>query len=455
MQRASTKPQALTPELIADIERASFALLDYLGAHARRQDVSPLSLFPQYRAVQEAAEAQRVHPADLWAVDWRWREFADDARRAARRPTLTSAPRRSPAAALMRGRQARPPRRISDLCAGLGAGAAIRRCALWRLAAAIFEAQAEGCSASISSPSGSPRACSRSSASCSAASPTSPNASPAICCSSARSRPRRPGHAPPRLTAARACSVADEAPVDYSVSVLGRFDPALIAHAQKRVTAAKEAWSAVAGGELHRLAGLAEQFALVGDSLRRLFPLGENVRHRAAARGRADASSEGCAAGAAGDGGGDQPAVPRGGARGRRLRRSRARRPRRAPRRAARRGAPGSIRPSRSRRGWRSSTGASPTARPWAAWSRSCAPRSPRPRSRSTSSSATPPTRGAARRCRSSSASMRGVLSVLGMDQASQALLQHARRGRRPGRDRGRSRARRQRPACSTAWPAT
>ena len=37
-----------------------------------------LSLFPQYRAVQEAVGAERVHPADLWAIDWRWRELADD-----------------------------------------------------------------------------------------------------------------------------------------------------------------------------------------------------------------------------------------------------------------------------------------------------------------------------------------------------------------------------------------
>ena len=67
----------------------------------------------------------------------------------------------------------------------------------------------------------------------------------------------------------------DDAPVDYTVSMLGRFDPALILHARKRVAAAKEAWSAVAGGELHRFAGLSEAFSLVGDSLKRLFPHGE------------------------------------------------------------------------------------------------------------------------------------------------------------------------------------
>ncbi|HZW74454.1 MAG TPA: hybrid sensor histidine kinase/response regulator, partial [Caldimonas sp.] len=80
----------------------------------------------------------------------------------------------------------------------------------------------------------------------------------------------------PRLDAVRdAYGFPDDEPTDYSQSVLGRFDPAIVTHAKKRVAAAKEAWQAIAGGELHRLSGLSEQFALVGDSLRRLFPFGE------------------------------------------------------------------------------------------------------------------------------------------------------------------------------------
>ena len=51
----------------------------------------------------------------------------------------------------------------------------------------------------------------------------------------------------------------------------------MIAQARKRVAAAKECWSAVAGGELHRLPALAEQFALVGDSLQKLYPAGETL----------------------------------------------------------------------------------------------------------------------------------------------------------------------------------
>ena len=55
-----------TAPVVDDIEKASFALLDYLARMLAGKPVSPLSLFPQYRAVQEAAGAERVHPADLW-----------------------------------------------------------------------------------------------------------------------------------------------------------------------------------------------------------------------------------------------------------------------------------------------------------------------------------------------------------------------------------------------------
>ncbi|MBF4499676.1 hypothetical protein, partial [Vibrio vulnificus] len=64
-------------------------------------------------------------------------------------------------------------------------------------------------------------------------------------------------------------------PVDLQASSLGRYDPAWVAQAIKRVAGAKDGWSAVAAGELLRLGGLNEQFSLVCDSLRRLFPQGQ------------------------------------------------------------------------------------------------------------------------------------------------------------------------------------
>ena len=59
--RRFAKPHKLTPQAIDDIERASFGLLDYLARMLAGKPVSTLALFPQYRAVQEAAGAERVH----------------------------------------------------------------------------------------------------------------------------------------------------------------------------------------------------------------------------------------------------------------------------------------------------------------------------------------------------------------------------------------------------------
>ena len=280
VQRSITRPQALTPELVADIEHASFGLLDYLGRVLAGKQVSPLSLFPQYRAVQEAVEADRVHPADLWAMDWRWREVESDPEVVAREADNTvRAELEGNLLSLMRGTQAlTAAARMSEICAGLGAGSAHPQVrTFWNLAAALFEAQHHGL---LGFDVFTKRVASRLLAQFRILQRGDSDVSERLArdvlffCSQAGFAGRTRA---PRLAAVRAAyGLAEQAPIDYSLSVLGRFDPAVVAHAKKRVVAAKESWSASAGGEMHRLAGLSEQFALVGDSLRKLFPFGES-----------------------------------------------------------------------------------------------------------------------------------------------------------------------------------
>ena len=279
VQRAVAKPTTLTAKVITDIERASFALLDYLGRMLAGKVISPLSLFPQYHAVQDAAETNRVHPADLWPIDWRWREVpADDGLAAIAPGPETRDVLETQLLALRRGRQQlAAARRLSDLCAGLGAGADDAQVAtLWRLAAAAFEAQAEGL---LGFDLFTKRVASRLLPQLRmlerGESDVSERLARDLLFFCAQSRPPGPDQAPRLRAVRRVYALPDDAPVDYTVSMLGRFDPALIGHARKRVAAAKEAWSAVAGGELHRFAGLTEAFSLVGDSLKRLFPHGE------------------------------------------------------------------------------------------------------------------------------------------------------------------------------------
>ncbi len=282
VQRFVAKPQRISEQVVDAIERASFALLDYVGRLLAGKSVSALSMFPQYRAVQELAGAERVHPSDLWSSDFRWLELPADAtaqplpadarsQRTLERQLLD----------LMRSvggdKQSAAFDRISQLCAGLGAGASQPHAAtLWQLAAAMFEAQAQGLlPLDVFSKRVASRLLPQFRLLEAGQNEVSERLAHELLFFCAQADSPGSGRRAPRLAAVRqAYGLSRHTPADYNTSVLGRFDPALVAQARKRVTGAKDAWGAVAGGEVHRLAGLSEQFSLVGDSLRRLYPGG-------------------------------------------------------------------------------------------------------------------------------------------------------------------------------------
>ena len=279
VQRLATRTEPLDVRAVESIERASFALLDYIARRLAGKPLPALALFPQYRAVQELAGADRIHPADLWSVDWDWREIEVE-------PDVT--PRAADARArlefevlllaLMRGNTQVAPLRASTLFTALAAGApALASRALWQLAAAFYEGQARGlirhdvyAKRVNSRLLAQLRLCERAAESGDAMGvEVSERLAEDLLffCAQARG----PGRDAPRLAKVRErYALASGQQVDYEATRLGRFDPAWIAQARKRLTAAKDAWSAVAGDELHRLSGLAEQFALVGDSLQHL-----------------------------------------------------------------------------------------------------------------------------------------------------------------------------------------
>ncbi|MGC4078309.1 MAG: Hpt domain-containing protein [Rubrivivax sp.] len=277
VQRWIAKPALADAKAVQTLEKASFALLDYLARLLSRRPVSPVAMFPQYLAVQTLAGADRVHPADLWPQDWHWLELPAEA---GVRPHAADASARtameSLSLALMR--QPEPSRltAMGEVCASLAAGAQGRLATLWHLAAAFFEAQARGLLASdVYTKRIASRLLSQLRTTIAGSDEVSDRLAQDLLFFCARARAPAPGEAP-RLAAVRAAwRLDDSAAADYDVARLGRFDPAWVAQAHKRVAGAKDAWSGVAAGEAHRLTGLAEQFTLVGDSLQRLFPSGE------------------------------------------------------------------------------------------------------------------------------------------------------------------------------------
>jgi chemosensory pili system protein ChpA (sensor histidine kinase/response regulator) len=274
--RLGARARGISPAAVESIERGSFALMDYLARLLAGRSISPLAMFPQYRALQELAGAGRVHPADLWTKDWQWRTVAQVETLPAQRPDeQTQTLLEGETLALMRGRDAGAAQRMSDLFAGLASGSRERLATLWQLASAVFEGQAKGL---VKSDVYSKRLASRLLAQLRAGEGADPSDRLAqdLLFFCAQATPAADKPVGPRLAAARkAFELNASAPQDYESVRLGRFDPALIAQARKRVAAAKDVWSAVAGGDNQRLAGLSEQFALVGESLQKLYPAGD------------------------------------------------------------------------------------------------------------------------------------------------------------------------------------
>jgi chemosensory pili system protein ChpA (sensor histidine kinase/response regulator) len=282
VQRFMAKPARLDAMAVEAIEAASFAVHDFLQRQLARRPLSPVALFPQYRAVQELAGGDRIHPADLWGQNWQWQELppepgvnarsADNAAREAMEALVLALMRRPDAAAMQR---------LSDFCAELAAGMKSRlACTVWGLAAAFFDAQGAGV---LDSDVYAKRMASRLLAQLRANSRSDDDVSERLAIDllffCARARPAESGRAPRLAAVLQAWNLASGEQAgqatDYTQKRLGRFDPAMLAQSRKRVAAAKDAWQAVAGGELHRLPTLEEPMSLLGDTLARLLPAGD------------------------------------------------------------------------------------------------------------------------------------------------------------------------------------
>ncbi|PZP27665.1 MAG: hybrid sensor histidine kinase/response regulator [Roseateles depolymerans] len=278
VQRLAEHPLEVEPGTVDTIERANFALLAYVARLLAGSKTSTLALYPGYRELQQLNGAERIHPADLWQFDWSWRTVALEEGIAPRSPDSMRA---AFEAALLRHMREPSPQhaaQLSNLCAGLAAAlpAGPGR-TLWQLAAAVFEGQALkllGSDAYLkrlgSRLLNELRRVGR------------PDVDEAqrerlaqdllFFCAQCRISQG----AGPRLLAVHAAyRLTEDQAGDYEDASLGRIDPAWVAQARRRVAAAKDSWSSAAEGDQHRAAGLDEQFAALSESLGRLFPSGE------------------------------------------------------------------------------------------------------------------------------------------------------------------------------------
>ena len=275
--RLAAAPATLNGGEVEAIERAGFAVLSYIAKALAGAAPASLSLFPAYRRVQEINGAERIHPADLWEHRWQWRELPLDGSARALSAEQVRAPFEATLLRQMRTPAPAQARLLSDLCAGLARTQMQHQArTLWQLAAALFEAQALDLlrTDTLVKRLGS-RLLAQLRAGADAAVPDRLAKDLLFFCAQAHEPAPAQQAQAPRLMSVRRVYELDAAGGDYEDDSLGRIDPGWVAQARRRVALAKESWGSAAEGETHRLAGMDEQFANVADSLLRLFPSGE------------------------------------------------------------------------------------------------------------------------------------------------------------------------------------
>ena len=275
VQRFVQRPEQCNQDAVAKVELASFALTEYLEGVLADKPVSAVSLFPQYRDIQGLVGADRIHPADLWVFEWRWIEPAlaltvdarayDDASRQLFDQLVLK---------IMRTGDPQAAQSLRDVCLGFAqAQAQGEPRVFWKIAAGYFEALAHGL---LKVDLYVKRAASRVLLQYASLAQGSTDASDRLAqdllffCSQAVAL-RASDTAV--LSAVRTCyGLARFKPVDYEAVQFGRFDPALLAQARKRIVSVKETWSSLTAGEVNKFKTVADQFSLVTDSLVKLHP---------------------------------------------------------------------------------------------------------------------------------------------------------------------------------------
>ena len=274
-QKFVQRPELCSEDAANRVERASFALTEYLEGVLKGKTASSVALFPQYRAVMELAGGEGAHPADLWPVEWRWLDVP--LRPGIEALSFTTGLRGQMDQAVLRVMRSGDPkaaRRMSDLCEGLAAGQIqVEPRTFWAICAAFFEGVALGlCPDDVYSKRVASRVLRQYTSLSRGDLAISDRLAHDLVFFCSLSVPK-PDQSAPALKAVRSTYGLERSkPVQYETEQFGRFDPALMVLARKRIAAAAETWSALAGGDTNRLKVVAEQFGVVAESVVKLHP---------------------------------------------------------------------------------------------------------------------------------------------------------------------------------------
>jgi chemosensory pili system protein ChpA (sensor histidine kinase/response regulator) len=275
VQKFIERPELCTEAAAGKVERAGFALTEYLEALLGGKAVSPLSLFVQYKDVQDVSGADRIHPADLWGVDWRWNDFATPA---AAQPLAYDAAVRSrmdqAVLRIVKTADAAAGRDLVQVSLGLADAQAARQPKIfWKIAAGYFEALGLGLlPPDLFVKRAASRVLLQYASLAKGDTGVSDRLAQDLLFFCAQAMPAKPADGPTLSAVRQGYGLTANKPVDYATSPFGRFDPMLLAQLRKRIGTAKETWSALSGGDTHKIKSVVDQFTAVCDTLVKLYP---------------------------------------------------------------------------------------------------------------------------------------------------------------------------------------
>ncbi|MFO1180288.1 Hpt domain-containing protein [Ottowia sp.] len=273
-QRFTAQPETCTEAAAATLEKAGFALIEFVESQLGERPRSALGLFPQFRQVQELAGADRIHPADLWSQPWRWAE-----------PQLPPSIQALSYGAAVRNRMDHGVLKImrhadrhaaaelATVSRGLASGAAAGHpTVFWQLGAGFFEALARALPIDAYVKRTASRVLLQYTTLARGDALISERLAQDLLFFCAQAPAGEAADAPALAAVRSAWGLQGHEPVDYEQPSFGLYDPAVLAQARRRIEAVKENWSALAGGDLARLKPSVDQLGLVVESLERLHP---------------------------------------------------------------------------------------------------------------------------------------------------------------------------------------
>jgi chemosensory pili system protein ChpA (sensor histidine kinase/response regulator) len=272
-QKFVQHPEFCSEESAAKVERASFALSEYLEGVLRGKKASSVALFPQYREVLELLGEDRIHPAELWPVEWRWIDAPIPQQiKSLSYEQSVRAKMDSSVLKMVKTGNAASSKMLRDICLGLSvAQERLEPRVFWKIAAAFFEGVSlKLIPVDVYVKRASSRVLMHYSLLAKGGQEVSDRLAQDLLFFCSQAGVVEAYQAPVLATVRSAYGLSQTPAVDYVTTQFGRFDPALLVQVRKRIATATETWSALAGGDTNRLKMVADQFNLVSESLLKL-----------------------------------------------------------------------------------------------------------------------------------------------------------------------------------------